>query len=76
MRGEAPAVELYSITGEGHEWPGGPPLPRSLTTVLGPQSDAVDANAVMWAFFSAYALYPGPCPRSANGTKTGLEHTP
>jgi polyhydroxybutyrate depolymerase len=49
-------VELYSISGAGHEWPGGPPLPKSLTRLLGPQSDAVDANAVMWAFFSAYAL--------------------
>jgi len=49
-------VELFSITGEGHEWPGGPHLGRSLTRVLGPQSDAVDANAVMWAFFSAHPL--------------------
>ena len=51
-------VELYTITGEGHEWPGGPHLPRSLTDVLGPQSNAVDANAVMWAFFAAHPLTP------------------
>jgi polyhydroxybutyrate depolymerase len=49
-------VELYSITGEGHEWPGGPHMPRSLTRVLGPQSDAVDANALMWAFFAGHPL--------------------
>ncbi len=49
-------VELYSLTGEGHEWPGGPTLPVAITKVLGPQTDAVDANSVMWAFFSAYRL--------------------
>jgi len=49
-------VELYSLTGEGHEWPGGPTLPASITKVLGPQTNAVDANSVMWAFFSAYRL--------------------
>jgi polyhydroxybutyrate depolymerase len=50
------AVELYSIAGEGHEWPGGPTLPSILTRVLGPQSNAVDANAVMWRFFRAHPL--------------------
>jgi polyhydroxybutyrate depolymerase len=50
------AVELYTITGEGHEWPGGPTLPRSLVRALGPQTTAVDANAVMWAFFVAHPL--------------------
>lgn len=50
------AVELYTIAGEGHEWPGGPPLPRNLTRSLGPQSTAVDANTTMWAFFQAHPL--------------------
>jgi len=49
-------VELYTIPGEGHEWPGGPPLPAVDTGVLGPQSDAVNADAVMWQFFSAHPL--------------------
>jgi polyhydroxybutyrate depolymerase len=49
-------VELYSITGEGHEWPGGPSLPRRLTRQLGPQSDAVNADDVMWTFFSAHPM--------------------
>ncbi len=49
-------VELYAIAGEGHEWPGGPPLPQSLTKVLGAQSDALSANNVMWAFFAAHPL--------------------
>jgi polyhydroxybutyrate depolymerase len=50
------SVELYSLNGEGHEWPDGPHLPRSITSILGPQSQAVDANAVMWAFFEAHTL--------------------
>ena len=50
------AVELYSIEGEGHEWPGGPEMPASVTQPLGPQSSAIDANAVMWTFFSAHPL--------------------
>ena len=33
---------------------GRPHLPRSLTRALGPQSNAVNANAVMWAFFVAH----------------------
>jgi polyhydroxybutyrate depolymerase len=49
-------VELYAITGEGHEWPGGPAMPSAITSVLGPQRDAVDANALMWEFFRAHPL--------------------
>lgn len=49
-------VQLYSIVGEGHEWPGGPTLPRSITRVLGPQSTAVSANDLMWSFFEAHPL--------------------
>jgi polyhydroxybutyrate depolymerase len=47
-------VELYTITGEGHEWPGGPHLPPALTNVLGPQTTAIDADQVMWRFFAAH----------------------
>jgi polyhydroxybutyrate depolymerase len=50
------AVQLYSINGEGHEWPGGPSLPPSLTALLGPQSTAIDANVTMWSFFLAHPL--------------------
>lgn len=50
------SVELYTVAGEGHEWPGGPPLPRAVTRVLGPQSNAVNANDVMWSFFSSHPL--------------------
>ncbi|MFI5034899.1 MAG: alpha/beta hydrolase family esterase [Acidimicrobiales bacterium] len=48
------AVELYSITAEGHEWPGGPTMPAVITTPLGPQSNAVNAHALIWAFFLAH----------------------
>ena len=51
---EGTTVELYTIAGEGHEWPGGPHLPKSITGVLGPQSNAVDANALIWSFFSTH----------------------
>jgi polyhydroxybutyrate depolymerase len=49
-------VELYEIVGEGHEWPGGPTLPSSLTRLLGPQSSLVSANGLMWVFFQAHHL--------------------
>ena len=49
-------VQLYSIVGEGHEWPGGPGLPRAITRVLGPQSTAISANSLMWSFFEAHPL--------------------
>ncbi len=49
-------VELYTLAGAGHTWPGGPPLPASLTKVLGPQFHGVDANQLMWSFFEAHPL--------------------
>jgi polyhydroxybutyrate depolymerase len=49
-------VALYTIDGEGHEWPGGPPLAAAETRVLGPQSRAIDANALMWRFFVGHPL--------------------
>ncbi len=59
------SVELYSLVGEGHEWPGGPPQPSAVTRVLGPQTQAVNADAVMWAFFEAHPLpRRGPQTRS------------
>ena len=41
----AAAVDLYTIDGTGHEWPGAPQ-----------QTNAIDASAVMWRFFSAHPL--------------------
>lgn len=48
------SVELYAMTGEGHQWPGGPPVSAAIRRRLGPQTDAVDADALMWAFFAAH----------------------
>jgi polyhydroxybutyrate depolymerase len=50
------SVELYEVMGEGHEWPGGPTVPAALSSELGPQSQAISANDLMWAFFEAHPL--------------------
>jgi polyhydroxybutyrate depolymerase len=55
-RRQAPWSSCTAISGEGHEWPGGPTLPPSLTRLLGAQSDAISADNVMWAFFAAHPL--------------------
>ena len=49
-------VELYEVMGEGHEWPGGPTMPPNITELLGPQSDLVNANTLMWSFFESHPL--------------------
>lgn len=54
-RGGAQVI-LHIVPGEGHDWPGGPPLPASYTRVAGPQSNAINANNTMWAFFAHYSL--------------------
>ncbi|HEU5002629.1 MAG TPA: PHB depolymerase family esterase [Actinomycetota bacterium] len=59
-------VELFTLNGEGHEWPAGPLMPRSWTNSLGPQSNAVNANDAMWAFFMAH-----PLPNVAAFTEAG-----
>ena len=40
-------VELYTLDGKGHSWPGSM-MPARIT------SQDVDATAVMWAFFEAH----------------------
>lgn len=50
------SVALYSISGEGHEWPGGPKLSTALVKELGPQSTAIDADNLMWSFFQQHRL--------------------
>ena len=47
------SVELYTIRGGGHDWPGGGPLPEWL---CGPVSRGVDATGRMWAFFREHPL--------------------
>jgi polyhydroxybutyrate depolymerase len=47
------AVELITIEGAGHQWPGSVPPPVFLQKLLGPSSDALDATVTLWQFFSA-----------------------
>jgi polyhydroxybutyrate depolymerase len=46
-------VELITIAGAGHEWPGGTvnPVVRKLFDT-GPTSNAIDATSTIWQFFS------------------------
>jgi polyhydroxybutyrate depolymerase len=41
---------LYYIRGGGHTWPGRPPRPH----YLGKSTDNLDANEVIWEFFSRH----------------------
>ena len=47
------AVELYTIQGGGHTWPGGKPLPEWF---VGTTSRSINATSVMWEFFRAHPL--------------------
>jgi polyhydroxybutyrate depolymerase len=53
------AVELITIDGAGHQWPGGAMKSVFQRLVLDsdPPSTALDATAVIWTFFAAH---PGP----------------
>jgi polyhydroxybutyrate depolymerase len=44
------AVELYTIQGGGHAWPGG----RRMAGFLDEPSNALDATEVAWEFFVAH----------------------
>ena len=51
-------VILFTLTGAGHQWPGGERLPEIL---VGPYSRSIDATAEMWDFFRAHPLsHPEP----------------
>lgn len=56
MRNGAQVI-LYEMLGEGHVWPGGPTLPPAYTAALGPRSNALRANALIWSFFSSHQLW-------------------
>jgi polyhydroxybutyrate depolymerase len=47
---EGRAVELYTIEGGGHTWPGGPPVGGAVGRV----TREVDGTAVIWAFFAEH----------------------
>jgi polyhydroxybutyrate depolymerase len=46
-------VQLYTIIGGGHTWPGGGPMPEWF---VGPTSRSVSATEEMWAFFRDHPL--------------------
>ncbi len=50
------AVELITVAGAGHQWPGGKRMDPLVASVLGldQPSTALDATAVIWAFFAAH----------------------
>ena len=51
-------VELITVEGAGHQWPGGTPIARpGAARLLGldQPSSALDATAVLWEFFSRHA---------------------
>ncbi|HEX6133126.1 MAG TPA: PHB depolymerase family esterase [Longimicrobiales bacterium] len=47
------SVVLYTVSGGGHTWPGGKPLPEWR---VGPNSNGIDATREMWAFFREHPL--------------------
>jgi polyhydroxybutyrate depolymerase len=51
---EGRSVELYTIEGGGHTWPGGP----AAGARVGRVSREIDATALIWAFFAGHARAP------------------
>jgi polyhydroxybutyrate depolymerase len=47
-------VVLYTVKGEGHQWPGGRPIVAKW--LVGPYSRSIDATRQMWAFFREHQL--------------------
>ena len=58
LRWDCPAggtTELYRVDGGGHTWPGSDFSAR-IEEVVGTTTFSIDANELMWAFFSAHPL--------------------
>lgn len=52
---EGATIELYTISGGGHTWPGSELTATApLSPLLGVTTREIDANDLMWAFFSRY----------------------
>ena len=47
-------VTLYTIKGEGHQWPGGTPI--KARWLVGAYSSSIDATRLMWTFFRSHQL--------------------
>jgi poly(3-hydroxybutyrate) depolymerase len=53
-------VQLWKLTGAGHGWPGGHVrLPES---VIGPQTNTIDAALEIWRFVSRFRRPDAPVP--------------
>ncbi|MEO6627632.1 MAG: PHB depolymerase family esterase [Aquihabitans sp.] len=50
---ESSAVELFTIAGGEHTWPGSVGM-ASYVSLLGPVSDAINANDLIWGFFETH----------------------
>jgi polyhydroxybutyrate depolymerase len=49
-------VQLHTIEGQGHEWPG---AQRTLPSIIsGPQTDKLDATETIWDFFASTCVSP------------------
>jgi polyhydroxybutyrate depolymerase len=48
-------VELYRVQGGGHSWPGSA-FSKQIAAVVGPTTDSISADEVMWDFFRAHPL--------------------
>ncbi|NTV38023.1 MAG: hypothetical protein HGA82_02380 [Anaerolineales bacterium] len=51
--GCAADVVFYTITGGGHTWPGGEPIPER---IAGTTTEDIDATLTLWDFFQAHPL--------------------
>jgi len=64
------SVELISIAGGGHQWPGSADHPlRQMLLGTDPPSTALDATSTIWAFFTAHpkpATQPPPVIQHSN----------
>jgi polyhydroxybutyrate depolymerase len=47
-------VVLYTVRGEGHQWPGGKRV--AAEWMIGRYSQSIDATRQMWAFFREHQL--------------------
>jgi polyhydroxybutyrate depolymerase len=54
--GCAADVVFYTITGSGHTWPGGEPIPE---WIAGMTSQDIDATRTLWEFFQSHPLPVG-----------------
>jgi polyhydroxybutyrate depolymerase len=55
-------VVLETVTGAGHQWIGGEPLPEYF---VGPDTRAIDTTAELWSFFRTHRLSVAPAPPPA-----------